>query len=166
MLLKKYVSNAKIKNIEDKIPDITNIATKTTLNAKINEVKGEIPSITSLATTTALNAKISEVKSKIANITSLATTTALTAVENKIPSVSNLVNQTDYNTKISGIKKKITDYDRDKYLTTPEFNKSTEEDFTARLAQPNLASKSDIAYFVKKTDFDYQKKLKQYQQKN
>ena len=26
----------KIKNIEDKIPDITNLATKTTLNAKIN----------------------------------------------------------------------------------------------------------------------------------
>ena len=41
--------NAKIKNIEDKIPDITNLATKTTLNAKTNEVKGEIPSITDLA---------------------------------------------------------------------------------------------------------------------
>ena len=46
----------KIKNIKDKIPDITNLATKTTLNAKINEVKGEIPSITNLATKTALNA--------------------------------------------------------------------------------------------------------------
>ena len=28
-----------IKNIEDKTPDITNLATNTTLNAKINEVK-------------------------------------------------------------------------------------------------------------------------------
>ena len=27
------------QNIEDKVPDITNLATKTTLNAKINEVK-------------------------------------------------------------------------------------------------------------------------------
>ena len=35
--------NVKIKNIEDKVPDIINLATKTTLNAKINEVKGEIP---------------------------------------------------------------------------------------------------------------------------
>ena len=52
---------AKIKNIEDKIPDITNLATNGSLNAKINEVKGET-----------------------ANITNLATTTALTAVENKI----------------------------------------------------------------------------------
>ena len=29
----------KIKIIENKIPDITNLATNTTLNAKINEVK-------------------------------------------------------------------------------------------------------------------------------
>ena len=36
----------KIKNIEDKILDITNLATNASLNAKINEVKGEIPSIT------------------------------------------------------------------------------------------------------------------------
>ena len=34
-------------NIEDKMPDITNAVTNTTLNAKINEVKGEIPNITS-----------------------------------------------------------------------------------------------------------------------
>ena len=38
MLLKKDVYNAKIKNIEDKIPDITNLATNTTLNAKINKI--------------------------------------------------------------------------------------------------------------------------------
>ena len=49
---------AQIKNIEDKILDITNLATNTTLNAKISEVKGEIPNITNLATTTAINAKI------------------------------------------------------------------------------------------------------------
>ena len=39
MSLKKYVFNAKIKNIEGKILDITNLATNTTLNDKINEVK-------------------------------------------------------------------------------------------------------------------------------
>ena len=32
---KKDVYNAKIKVIEDKIPDVTNLATKTTLNAKM-----------------------------------------------------------------------------------------------------------------------------------
>ena len=61
------VYNAKIKDIEDKIPDITNLATTAALNGKINEVKNNIP-----------------------NITNLATTAALTTVENKITNVSNL----------------------------------------------------------------------------
>ena len=67
MLLKKDVYNAKIKNIEDKIPDVTNLATNTTLNARINEFKIELPSNTNLATTTttSLNLKINEAKSKI-----------------------------------------------------------------------------------------------------
>ena len=39
-------------------------------------------------------------------------------------------------------------------MTTPEFNKLTAENFTARLARASLASKSNITNFVKKTDFD------------
>ena len=126
---KKDVYNAKIKHIEDKIPDITNLATNTTLNAKINEVKREIPSITNLASTS-----------------------ALTSVENKTPNGNNLVKKTDYNTKISETEKKITDHDHDKYVDTPKFNQSTAENFAARLAQENLASKEDNDNFVKKTD--------------
>ena len=60
-VVKKDVYNAKIKNIEEKIRDITNLATNTTGNAEINEVKNE--------------------KSNI--------TTALTAAENKIPNFCN-----------------------------------------------------------------------------
>ena len=66
--VKKDVYNTKFKNIEDKIPDITKLATNTSLNAKINKVKCQITSINNLATTT-----------------------VLTSVENKIPNVSNLV---------------------------------------------------------------------------
>ena len=73
----------KIKNIEDKIPDISNLASKTILNTKINEVKNEIP-----------------------NITGLVITSASTAAENNIPSIGNLVKKTNYNTKITEIKKK------------------------------------------------------------
>ena len=75
------------------------------------------------------NAKTNEVKNKIPNITNLATTTVLTAFENKVP-------------------------DHSKYITSPEFNKLTAENFAARLAQANLVSKNDIANFVKKTGFD------------
>ena len=58
---------AKIKNIEDEIPDITNLATNASLNVKTNKVKGETPSITNLATTTALTAA----ENKISNVSCL-----------------------------------------------------------------------------------------------
>ena len=41
-VVKKYVYNAKIKNMEDEIPDVPNLPTDTTLNAKINKVNKEI----------------------------------------------------------------------------------------------------------------------------
>ena len=75
MLLKKSVCNVKIRNIEDKVPDINNLASNNTLNSKIIEVKKKIPSITNLATTT----------------------TALTAVENKILDHSKYINTSEFN---------------------------------------------------------------------
>ena len=83
-VVKKDVCYAKIKIIEDKIPDVTNLATSTSLNAKTNEVKGEIPSITNLAKTA-----------------------ALTTVENKIPNVSNLVKKLTITQKLMKLKRKL-----------------------------------------------------------
>ena len=51
-------------------------------------------------------------------------------------------------------KKSSAAHDHDKYITTQEFNKLTSENLTARIAQENLASKSDIVNFVRKKDFD------------
>ena len=130
-VVKKDVYNAKIKNVEDKIPDGTNLATKTTLNAKVNEVKGKIP-----------------------NITNLATTSALTTVENKIPGFSSLVKKTDCNTKIDEIEKKITGHSHHKYIITTDFDKFTAEVFDIRLKREILASKNATLNFVNKTDFD------------
>ena len=65
--VKKDVYNVKIKITEDKIADITNLPTNAFLNAKINEVKGETPNITNLATTTTLTA----VENKIPNVSNL-----------------------------------------------------------------------------------------------
>ena len=87
MLLKK------IKNIEDKIPDITNLAANASLNANINEVKSEISAIT--------------------NLTTIA---ALTTVENKIPNISDLVKNADYDGKISEMENKyFTTFDYNKF---------------------------------------------------
>ena len=52
-VVKKDAYNAKIRNIEDKIPDIAKLGTNIALNAKINKVKKEMLSITNLATTAA-----------------------------------------------------------------------------------------------------------------
>ena len=49
----------------------------------------------------------------------------------------------DYDTKVNQIEKKITDHSHDKYITTPQFNKLTIENFAARLAQVNLVTKTD-----------------------
>ena len=78
--VEKNVYIAKIKNIEDKIGDITNLATKSRLYAKMNDLKGEIVNIT-------------------LRYFNLGTKASLTAVANKTPSVSNLVQKLDYNTK-------------------------------------------------------------------
>ena len=69
ILLKKHVYNAKVQNIEDKIPDITNFSANSSLDAKINEVKGKITSTINLATNAFLNAKTDQVKDEIPNIT-------------------------------------------------------------------------------------------------
>ena len=69
----------------------------------------------------------------------------MNGVESKIPDISSLVKKTNYDAKISEIESNVNNHDHDKYITTSEFNKSTIENFKARLAQVN---------FVTKTDFD------------
>ena len=51
--------------------------------------------------------------------------------------------KTDYNTKINEIENKITNHSHDKYITTPEFNKLTAENFAVRLPKANLVTKID-----------------------
>ena len=85
-----------------KLSDVgkNDVVKKDVCNAKIKYIQDEILDINNLATNTTLNAKINEFKNEIPSVTNLVTTTALTAVENKI-------------------------LDHSKYITTPEFNKST-----------------------------------------
>ena len=81
-VVKKDVHNAKIKNIENKILDITNLATKTILNAKINEFKGGIPNITNLGSKIAVN-----------------------AIENKISSIINFVKKLPMTQQLKKLKR-------------------------------------------------------------
>ena len=96
--------------------------------------------------------KLTELENKITDVGNLATKTALTTVENKIPSVISLIKKTDYDTKIREIEKKLTDHNRDKYITTLEFNTLAASVFNVRLAQANSITKTDFDNGVSSLD--------------
>ena len=85
-----------------------------------------------------------ELEKKIPDASSLTTKTAVTAVENKICNIGSLVEKTDFNTKTSELEKRFTDHNHAKYITTPEFNTLAASVFSARLAQANLITKTDL----------------------
>ena len=98
--------NDKIDKAEKKIPDISGLATKSSVTCLITEqedytdkVKKKIPDISGLASETELTA----VENKIPDVSGLATTSALTAVENKIPDITSLITKTDFDTKLKNI---------------------------------------------------------------
>ena len=64
VLLKKANYNAKITEIENKIPDISNLATKTALIA----IENKIPSASNLVKKTGYNTKVTEIENKLNNI--------------------------------------------------------------------------------------------------
>ena len=119
---------------------VSDFVLKTKYNAEKTELENKIPDVSNLVKKT----KLTELENKIPDVSSLATKTALTAVKNKIPSVSSLVKKRDYNTNIAEIKKKLTDHNHEKYITTPEFNNLAGDVFNARLAQANLTTKKDF----------------------
>ena len=81
-----------------KLSDVVknDVAKKDVYNANIKDIDNKVPDVTNLATTAALITKVNEVKSKIPNITNLATT-ALTAVENNIPDHSKYITTPEFN---------------------------------------------------------------------
>ena len=104
-IVKKDVYNGQIENMEDRIPDITNLSSSTTLNAKTKKIKNQIPSVTNLVITNPLNPKINELKNKILNITNLAITTALENKQDNNRKFSFKIAQTNLESKIDVAKK-------------------------------------------------------------
>ena len=62
-LVKKTDYNTKITEIENKIPDISNLATKIALTA----VENEIPNVSNLVNKTDYNTKVTEIENKVNN---------------------------------------------------------------------------------------------------
>ena len=87
-----------ILKIEGKIPDISNLTTKTALTT----VENKIPKVRGLATKTALTA----IGNKIPDISNFATKIALTNLSNTGPDITTLIKKSDYDEKIAEIEHK------------------------------------------------------------
>ena len=84
--------------------DIIQIISIIQYNTDKSELENKIPDTSDLVKKTDYNTKITKIEGKIPDISNLATKTAFTTVENKIPSVSYLVKKADYNTKVTEIE--------------------------------------------------------------
>ena len=116
----------KIDKVEKKIPDISGLATKSSVTSLITEqedytdkVKKKIPDISGLASKTELTA----VENKIPDISGLATTSALTAVENKIPDITSLITKTDFDSKLKIVSDRVTNNKSKNILLDNELKK-------------------------------------------
>ena len=129
--------NAKITEIENKIPDISNLAPKiglinvedkipvasglvkrTDYNTEVTKIKGKIPDTSNLAIKTALTA----VENIIPHVSNFARTTALTNLSNTVPDITTLIKKSDYDAKIAEIESKYVSNTRfDSKLTQANF---------------------------------------------
>ena len=105
--VKKTDYDTKVVNLELKGPDVSRMLQTSTFNSKITEIEGKIttvdnkiPDISGLASKT----ELTTVDNKIPDISGLASKAELKNAKNKIPDSNAFVKKTDYATEISGIK--------------------------------------------------------------
>ena len=90
--------NAKINDIEYKIPSISDLVKKTDHDAKISGIKGEIPNVKDLVKKTDYNAKVNEINGKIPDINHLVVVSYNSYIRLAIA---------DFDAKILDIEKKL-----------------------------------------------------------
>ena len=96
----------------------------------ITEIEGKIPDISNLATKTALTA----VENKMPDISNFATKTVLTNLSNTVPDINILIKKSDYDTKIAEIESKyVSNTGFDSKLA--QVNVSTKRNFDAKIIE-------------------------------
>ena len=109
-LVKKTDDNTKITEIESKISDISNLATKTALTP----VENKIPSVSNLVKKTDYDTKVTEIENKLNNhnhdiyIDTSEFNKLAVDVFNARIAQANLVTKTDFDAKLSCLNRKIT----------------------------------------------------------
>ena len=140
-LVKRADYNTKITELENKIPDISNLATKT---AFTNSEK-KIPSVSNLVKKTEYNTKFTDIENKLNNhnhykyITTPEFNTLAADVFNARLAQANLITKTDFDAKLSSLNRKITQSKTKDLLVESELN--------------NLKT-FNASYFIDKSHFD------------
>ena len=117
--------NTKITELENKIPDTSNLATKTALTTSENK----IPSVSNLVKKTDYNTKITNIENKLNNndhdkYINTSEFNKLTAdVFNARIAQANLITKTDFDAKLSSLNRKITQNKSKHLLVENELNK-------------------------------------------
>ena len=125
VLLKKTDYNTKITELENKIANINNLATKTALTT----LENKIPSTINLVKNTDYDTKITEIQNKLTDHkydeyvdTSKFNTLANNFFNTRIAQ-ANLITKTDFDAKLSGLNRKITKNKSDHLLVQNQLNK-------------------------------------------
>ena len=140
-LVKKSNFNAKVTEIEGKIPSISGLATNTALTA----VENKIPDVSSLVKKTDYNAKVSEIENKVNDhnhdkyiTTSEFNTLATDVFKARLAAQTDLIRKPDFDSKLKGISDRVTK-NKTKYLLVENELKKLQ--------------KFDAAYFRGKSHF-------------
>ena len=137
-VVKKIVHDKSVATVDN--IDTGDFVLKTKYNTDKTELENKIPDVSYLVTKT----KLSESENKIPDISNLTTKTALTTVEIKyLASVIQLKKQT-ITTKITEVENKLNNHNHDNYIDASEFNKLAADVSNAKLAQANLITKRDF----------------------
>ena len=131
----------KFTELENKIPDISNLATNTALTA----VKNKIPSVSSLVKKTDYDTKITEIENKLNNhnhdkyIDTSEFNKLAADVFNARLAQANLITKTDFDAKLSSLNRKITKNKSKKLLVENKLKK---------------LKTFDLSYFIGKNCFE------------
>ena len=136
-----FVKKAKLTELENKIPDISNLATKTALTT----VKNKIPSVSDLVKKTDYNTKVTEIENKLTDHnhdkyidTSDFNKLAADGFNARLAQV-NLITKTDFDVKLSSLNKKVTSNKTKQLLVENELKK---------------LKTFDSSYFIGKSHFE------------
>ena len=142
--------NTKITEIDGKIPDISNLATKTALTV----IENKIPSVSNLVKKADYNTKVTEIENKLNDhnhdkfITTPDFNTLAANVFNVRLAQANLITKSDFDPKLSNIKWKITQNKTKNLLFENELNRLKTFDFSYFIGKSHFGEDGTQNYLV------------------